>query len=67
MITNDDHERGNENIALVGGVWDMHNEGQSLTEYQKTRIWKGTYDPARYLGMLMRFNRVKRLTLAVLP
>ena len=41
MITNDDHERGNENIALVGGVWDMHNEGQSLSGYQKTRIWKG--------------------------
>ena len=63
MITNDDHERGNENVALVGGVWDMHNEGQSLCEYQKTRIWKGTYDPASYLGVLMRFNRVKRLTL----
>ncbi len=63
MITNDDHERGNENIALVGGVWDMNNEGQSLAEYQKTRNWKGTYDPARYLGVLMRFNRVKRLTL----
>ena len=63
MITNDDHERGNENIALIGGVWDMHNEGQSLAEYQKTRNWKGEYDPARYLGVLMRFNRVKRLTL----
>jgi hypothetical protein len=63
MITNDDHVRGNENVALIGGVWDMHNEGQSLCEYQKTRIWKGTYDPARYLGVLMRFNRVKRLTL----
>jgi hypothetical protein len=63
MITNDDHERGNENIALIGGVWDMHNEGQSLCEYQKTRIWKGTYDSASYLGVLMRFNRVKRLTL----
>ena len=63
MITNDDHKGGNENIALVGGVWDMNNEGQSLTEYQKTRIWQGTYDPARYLGMLMRFNPVKRLTL----
>jgi hypothetical protein len=63
MITNDDHEHGNENVALVGGVWDMHNEGQSLSEYQKTRIWKGTYDPASYLGVLMRFNRVKRLTL----
>lgn len=63
MITNDDHELGNENIALVGGVWDMHNEGQSLAEYQKTRNWKGAYEPARYLGVLMRFNRVKRLTL----
>jgi hypothetical protein len=63
MITNDDHERGNENVALIGGVWDMHNEGQSLAEYQKTRNWKGAYEPARYLGVLMRFNRVKRLTL----
>ena len=63
MITNDDHERGNENIALVGGVWDMHNEGQSLCEYQQTRNWKGMYDPARYLGVLLRFNRVKHLTL----
>lgn len=63
MITNDDHDSGNENIALVGGIWDMNNEGQSLAEYQKTRNWKGAYDPARYLGVLMRFNRVKRLTL----
>jgi hypothetical protein len=63
MITNDDHDGGNENIALVGGVWDMNNEGQSLADYQKTRNWKGEYTPARYLGVLMRFNRVKRLTL----
>lgn len=46
MITNDEHDGGNENIALVGGVWDMNNEGQSLAEYQKTRIWKGDYDPS---------------------
>lgn len=63
MITNDDHERGNQNIALIGGVWDMNNEGQSLTEYQKSRNWKGEYDPNRYIGVLMRFNRVKNLTL----
>ena len=63
MITNDDHDHGNENIAMIGGVWDMNNEGQSLADYQKTRNWKGTYDPARYLGVLMRFNRIKRLTL----
>lgn len=63
MITNDDHERGNENIALVGGIWDMNNEGQSLTDYQKTRNWHGEYDPDRYLGMLMRFNRVRNFSL----
>jgi hypothetical protein len=63
MITNDDHEHGNENIAIIGGVWDMHNEGQSLCEYQKTHKADGEYTPARYLGVLMRFNRVKGLTL----
>ena len=63
MITNDGGERGDENITLIGGVWDMNNLGQSLCEYQKTRNWKGIYDPARYLGVLMRFNRVKHLTL----
>jgi hypothetical protein len=63
MITNDNHTDGNENIALIGGIWDMHNEGQSLCEYQKTRNWHGSYDPARYLGVLMRFNHVKNLTL----
>ncbi len=63
MITNDDHERGNENIALFGGIWDMHNEGQSLTDYHKTRNWKGEYHPTRYLGMLMRFNRVRNFSL----
>ena len=28
MITNDDHVKGNENIAIVGGVWDGNNMGQ---------------------------------------
>jgi hypothetical protein len=63
MITNDDYTRGNENIALVGGVWDMNNLGQSLSDYQKTGNWKGAYNPSRYLGVLMRFDRVKNLTL----
>jgi hypothetical protein len=63
MVGNDDQERGNENIALVGGVWDMNNENQSLCSYQKTHNSKGAYDPLRYLGVLLRFNRVKRLTL----
>ncbi len=68
MIANDDHEKGNENISLVGGIWDMNNLEQSLTEYQECRQ-KGTkfadraYDPAYYIGVLMRFNRVKNLSI----
>ena len=29
MLTNDDHEGGNEGISLIGGIWDMDNRSQS--------------------------------------
>jgi len=29
MLTNDDHEGGNEGISLIGGIWDMDNRAQS--------------------------------------
>jgi hypothetical protein len=62
MIANADPDRGNENVALVGGVWDMNNLNQSFTEYQKTRRYTAQpFDPHRYLGTLMRFNNVKNL------
>jgi len=41
MITNADHDQGNENVSVIGGIWDMNNLNQSLTEYQKTRNWRG--------------------------
>lgn len=41
MITNADHDQGNEDLSVVGGIWDMNNLNQSLTEYQKTRNWRG--------------------------
>ena len=64
MITNADHDRGNEGVSLVGGIWDMDNLNQSLTEYQKTRIWRGRpYTPGYYIGVLMRFNNVKNLSI----
>ncbi len=63
MLRNADSDRGNEHIAIVGGIWDMDNANQSLAEYQRTRDWHGDYDPERYLGVLLRMDRVKGLCL----
>ena len=64
MITNDNHNHGNDNISLIGGVWDMNNLHQSLTDYHKDRNYRArAYDPQYYLGVLMRFNKVKNLTI----
>ncbi len=65
MITNDDHDQGNENIALVGGIWDMDNRNQApnLFPAMGQAALTTPYDPARFIGVLMRFNRVRNLTL----
>ena len=64
MITNADHDQGNEDVSVVGGIWDMNNLNQSLTEYQKTRNSRGRpYAPEYFIGVLMRFNNVKNLSL----
>lgn len=70
MITNDNHAKGNENITLSGGVWDMNNLNQSLPDYLKTAPAKRRdllrsrpYSPTTYDGILLRFNHVKNLTI----
>lgn len=64
MLTNADPDAGNENITLVGGVWDMDNEHQSQTEYQKTRRASDKpYAADAYLGVAIRFHGVKNLTI----
>jgi hypothetical protein len=65
MITNDDHDQGNENIALSGGIWDMDNRNQAPNPFPAMGQAGLTtpYDPARFIGVLMRFNRVRNLTL----
>jgi len=65
MITNDDHDNGNENIALIGGIWDMDNRHQAPNPFPAMGQAALTtpYDPARFIGVLMRFNRVRNLTL----
>ena len=65
MITNDDHEHGNENIALIGGIWDMDNRNQAPNPFPSMTPAEvaAPYDPTRFIGVLMRFNRVRNLTL----
>lgn len=65
MITNDDHDQGNEDIALVGGIWDMDNRQQSPNPFPTMgqAALTTAYDPARFIGVLIRFNRVRNLTL----
>jgi len=65
MITNDDHEHGNENIALIGGIWDMDNRNQAPNPFPGMGQAGLTtpYIPERYIGVLMRFNRVRNLNL----
>ena len=63
MIANANPHKGDEGITLIGGIWDMDNTNQSLTEYHKTRNWRGRpYSPEYYIGVLMRFDNVTNLT-----
>jgi len=65
MITNGDHEKGNENIAVVGGIWDMDNLRQSPNPIEPLlgENPPRPYDPDRYLGICMRFLNVQHFTM----
>jgi hypothetical protein len=62
MITNSDHEGGNENIAVIGGIWNMDNMNQEMTAYQKIHQ-NDPYTPDLYTGVPMRFNHVRNLAI----
>lgn len=64
MLTNADHEEGNECIAVTGGIWDGNNAHQTCEYHQNGGKWQVPYDPSRYLGVLMQFNRVTDLRVA---
>lgn len=63
MLTNADHSAGNGRIVVTGGIWDGNNVHQTC-EYHQTGNWRVPYDPARYLGVIMQFNRVTDLRVA---
>ena len=65
MITNGDHGNGNENISVVGGIWDMDNLRQSPNPIEPLlgENPPRPYDPDRYLGICMRFLNVRNFTM----
>ncbi len=57
LITNSDHENGNENIKICGGVFDGNNKGWG------NRKPDDLFDKNGYSGSVMNFQNVKGLTL----
>ena len=64
MLANANSDGGDERISVEGGIWDGNNVHQTCEYHQKGATWRVPYDPARYLGVLMQFNRVADLHVA---
>jgi len=64
MITNDNPTGSNEQIAIIGGIWNMDNQQQSPNPIAgMLGISRLSYDPHRYWGICMRFVNVRNFTL----
>ncbi len=61
MLMNDDHDKGNEGITVLGGIWDGNNANQTQHDFSH---WQTPFDPARWIGILMQFNHVRNLRIA---
>ena len=57
LLTNADHERGNEGIEVRGGTFDGNNRGNPRTP-------GALIDPGSYTGVLINFRNVRHLTFA---
>lgn len=63
MLGNADPATGNAGITVLGGIWDGNNEHQTC-DYHQGIGWPAPFEPQRYLGVLMQFNRVTDLRVA---
>ncbi len=61
MLTNADHQKGNEGITVIGGIWDANNVNQTQHDFSDANQ---PFDPARWIGILMQFNHVLNLRVA---
>ncbi len=64
MLTNADRGDADQRITIIGGIWDGNNAHQTCEYHQEGATWRVPYDPDRYLGVLMQFNRVTDLRVA---
>ncbi len=60
MLTNDSRSGVDRGIRVQGGIWDGNNANQTPHDFSP----QVAYDPARFLGVLIRFNNVKNLRIA---
>jgi polygalacturonase len=69
MLTNADHDAGNVNVAVSGGIWDMNNRDQSpnpMWDPPEELRRLPAYSPEAYLGICMRFVRVTGLSIGAM-
>ncbi len=57
LLTNADHEGGNEDIAITGGIWDGNNSGKFNTKADDL------FDVTAYSGTVLNFFNVRKLRL----
>ena len=56
LLTNSDHQSGNHNIIIEGGIWDGNNPANP----------RGPDEPGKYTGVMINFTNVEGLTLRAL-
>src|SRR5659263_216252 len=64
MLTNSDHIGSNQNITVIGGIWDGNNTAQTCDYHKDKGVASAksvAYDPDKYIGVLLRFNNVTDL------
>ena len=61
LLTNSDHQGGNNRITVIGGIWDGNNLTQTTAYHIDRKNKDLPYDPDRYIGVLMVFDNVKDL------
>ena len=64
LLMNANHETGDQGITVIGGIWYGNNLHQTCEYHENKGDWRVPYDPKRYLGVLMHFNRVTDLRVA---
>lgn len=67
MLTNADHDNGDRNIEVTGGIWDLNNLAQSKNPFhfsESPEMLTGQHHPEVYDGTVLSFSNVSYLRIA---